>query len=209
MLMLMVARRAGEGERELRRGAWTGWRPTHLLGTRVSGQRLGIVGMGRIGRAVAARASVGFGMQVGYYSRSEVSGLSFAAQRFDDLSALLGRSDFVSLHCPATDETRHLLNERTLRQMPAGGFLINTSRGDVVDESALVAALEEGHLAGAGLDVYAGEPAIEPSLLQRDDVVLLPHLGSATTATREAMGMRVVANVERYLNDGGLLDPVG
>lgn len=199
-LLLSAARRAGEGERHLREGSWTGWRPTHMLGTKVTGKTLGIIGLGRIGRAVARRAHHGFGMKILYYNRTPVP-----AGQIEDLDAelcalerLLARSDFVSLHCPSTPDTRHLLNAGTLALMKPGAFLINSARGDVVDEAALVEALRSGTIAGAGLDVYEGEPAVLPELAQMENIVLLPHLGSATTETRVAMGMRAVANLEAF-----------
>lgn len=201
-LLLSAARRAGEGERHLREGSWTGWRPTHMLGTKVTGKTLGIIGLGRIGRAVARRAHHGFGMKILYYNRTPVP-----ADQIEDLDAelctleqLLARSDFVSLHCPSTPDTRHLLNAETLALMKPGAFLINSARGDVVDESALVDALKSGTIAGAGLDVYDGEPAVRPELATMENVVLLPHLGSATTETRVAMGMRAVANLKAFFN---------
>lgn len=202
LLMLSTLRRAGEGERELRAGRWTGWRPTHLMGTRLTGKTLGVVGLGRIGMAVAQRARDGFGMKVIAWTRSVSKGsagaLERGVERVDTLQELLTRSDVVSLHCPATPATRHLLDAKALAAMPPHAVLINTARGDVVDEPALVAALEAGRIAGAGLDVYENEPSVHPGLLCREDVVLLPHLGSATTETREAMGMRAVANLRAF-----------
>jgi lactate dehydrogenase-like 2-hydroxyacid dehydrogenase len=201
-LLLSAARRAGEGERHVRDGSWTGWRPTHMLGTKVTGKTLGIIGLGRIGQAVARRAHHGFGMKILYYNRTPV-----AADQIEDLDAelctleqLLARSDFVSLHCPSTPETRHILNVETLALMKPGAFLITSARGDVVDEAALVDALRSGTIAGAGLDVYDGEPAVRPELAEMENVVLLPHLGSATTETRVAMGMRAAANLEAFFN---------
>lgn len=194
-LLLMVARRAGAGERELRAGRWQGWRPTHMMGTEVTGASLGIVGMGRIGRALAHKASQGFGMTIHYLGGHAQA---IPAQRHQSLESLLPQCDFVSLHCPSTAATRHLLDAQRLRQMKPSAFLINTARGDVVDEAALVQALAQGHLAGAGLDVFAAEPAVHPGLLDRDDVVLLPHLGSATHRAREAMGFRVKSNLDAF-----------
>jgi lactate dehydrogenase-like 2-hydroxyacid dehydrogenase len=211
LLILAVARRAGEGERELRAGKWTGWRPTHMLGSRVSGKTLGIVGFGRIGRAVAARAHNGFGMKVIYYSRSQADSeteRATGASRSDSLESLLRQSDFVSLHCPATPDTRHLMNEDRLRQMQPHAYLINTSRGDVVDERALVAALGEKRIAGAALDVFDGEPHVNPQLLNREDVVLLPHLGSATVESRVAMGRRAIANIDAFVAQRPLPDRI-
>lgn len=205
LLMLAVARRAGEGERELRAGRWTGWRPTHLLGTRVSGKVLGIVGFGRIGQAVATRAHHGFGMRVLYHSRHAADADTerrTGATRSESLDALLRESDFVSLHTPATAETRHLMNAHRLRSMQRHAFLVNTSRGDVVDEEALIAALDDHAIAGAALDVHEREPLVDPRLLSRDNVVLLPHLGSATVESRVAMGRRALANIDAFLANG-------
>lgn len=202
LLMLATLRRAGEGERELRAGRWTGWRPTHLMGTRLTGKTLGVVGLGRIGMAVAQRARDGFGMKIIAWTRSARPASAGAEERgierVDTLHELLARSDVVSLHCPATPATRHLIDAKALAAMQPHAVLINTARGDVVDEPALVAALEAGQVAGAGLDVYEHEPTVHPGLIIRDDVVLLPHLGSATTETREAMGMRALANLRAF-----------
>ncbi len=201
-LLLSAARRTGEGERHVREGSWTGWRPTHMLGTKVTGKTLGIIGLGRIGRAVARRAHHGFGMKILYYNRTPVPAgqIEYLDAELCTLEQLLARSDFVSLHCPSTPDTRHLLNARTLALMKPGAFLINSARGEVVDEAALVDALRSGTIAGAGLDVYEGEPAVRPELAQMENVVLLPHLGSATTETRVAMGMRAVANLKAFFN---------
>jgi glyoxylate reductase len=203
----MVARRAGEGEREVRSGRWTGWRPTHMVGRPVTGRTLGIVGMGRIGRAVARSAQDGLGMTILYYTRSDVSLDGIRATRLASLEALLARSDFVSLHCPSTPETRHLIDAGRLRRMQPHACLVNTARGDVVDERALAAALREGVIAGAGLDVYEREPAVTPGLLELENVVLLPHLGSATDAARIAMGRRAHANLRAFFA-GGVPDDV-
>ncbi len=201
-LMLAVLRRLGEGERELRAGRWTGWRPTHLMGQRLSGKTLGIVGLGRIGRAVATRAEKGFGMKVLAWSRSKrrLSEASTGIERVNRLEQMLERSDVVSLHCPLVPTTRHLIGAPQFEQMRREAVLINTSRGEVVDEAALVRALEAGRIAGAGLDVYANEPTVPPGLLSREDVVLLPHLGSATRETREAMGMRALTNLIAFFD---------
>ncbi len=209
LLMLAVLRRAGEGERLLRAGKWTGWSPTGMLGARLTGRTIGIVGLGRIGRAVAARARDGFGMRVLAWSRSTTSSDAAARiERVSTLAELLERSDIVSLHCPATPATRHLMGAAELARMPSHAVLINTARGDVVDEAALVAALEAGTIAGAGLDVFEAEPRVHPGLLGREDVVLLPHLGSATFETREAMGMRAVANLDAFFAAAPLPDAV-
>ena len=200
-LMLMCARRAGEGERELRAGDWTGWRPSHLVGSRVTGRTLGIVGMGRIGQATARRARHGFGMRIACYSRSPVPQAvldELQAHQVSDLDELAASVDFLSLHCPATPATHHLIDRRRLALMRRTAFLINGSRGPLVDEQALADALANGRLAGAGLDVYEAEPRICDDLLELDNVVLLPHMGSSTAETRNAMGMRVVENLDRF-----------
>ncbi len=198
-LMLGVLRRLGEGERELRAGRWTGWRPTHHLGRRLTGRTLGIVGYGRIGQAVAHRAHFGFGMPVRWYApRPPRHDGTLLGERADTLEDLLATADVVSLHCPATPETRHLMNGERLARLKPGAVLINTARGDVIDEQALIDALRAGAIAGAGLDVYEREPAIPEALLGMEQVVLLPHLGSATIESREAMGERVVANLAAF-----------
>jgi lactate dehydrogenase-like 2-hydroxyacid dehydrogenase len=200
-LLFMVARRAGEGERHLRAGAWTGWRPTHMMGTQITGKTLGVIGMGRIGRAVAARAHGGFGMRVVFfdeYPPDAETCKSLGAERRETIEEVLAEADFVTLHCPGGGANRHLMNAARFAAMKPGAFLINTARGDVVDEAALVDALEAGTIAGAGLDVYEGEPKVTPDLVRMENVVLLPHLGSATLETRVAMGMRVVQNAEAF-----------
>lgn len=200
-LMLATARRAGEGERELRSGRWTGWRPTHMLATRVNGKTLGLIGIGRIGRAVARRAHLGFGMKIIYhdpYPLSDADTQVLGAERKDSIEAVLRESDFVSLHCPATPETRHLMNAARFAQMRKGSILINTARGDVVNENDLIAALEAGTIGGAGLDVFEKEPSVPAALSSMENVVLLPHLGSATTETRVAMGMRAIDNLAAF-----------
>ncbi|HEU5040315.1 MAG TPA: D-glycerate dehydrogenase [Gemmatimonadales bacterium] len=210
-LLLMVARRAGEGERHVRAKAWTGWRPTHMLGTQVTGKLLGLVGMGRIARAVAQRAHGGFGMRVIFhdpYPPSPEVARSLGAEPRDRLEDVLREADFVSLHCPATPETRHLMNRDRLGLMRPEAYLINTARGDVVDEAALVEALQGRRIAGAGLDVFEREPQVAEALLGMENVVLLPHLGSATTETRVAMGMRAVENLRLFFANQPLRDRV-
>lgn len=202
-LILMVARRAGEGERELRGGRWSGWRPTHMIGTKVSGKTLGLVGMGRIARAVAQRAQHGFGMKIVFFNRSRVAPEQLAgldALQCDTVEDVLAQSDFVSLHCPGGAATRHLIDRRRLAMMRPGAFLINTARGEVVDEEALVEALGSGTIAGAGLDVFEAEPRVNAALPTMENVVLLPHLGSATRETRVGMGMRVLDNVVAFFD---------
>ena len=209
-LMLMLSRRAGEGERELRAGEWAGWRPTHLIGGDMTGKKLGIIGMGRIGKAVARRAHYGFGMEVFFYNRSPVTDCDdMGATQLDTVAALCAASDFVSPHCAATADTFEILDETALAAMRPGAYVVNTARGDVLNEAALVAALQSGAIAGAGLDVYQGEPAINPALLAAPNTVLLPHLGSATLATRNAMGMKVVANARAFVDGTELPDLVG
>jgi lactate dehydrogenase-like 2-hydroxyacid dehydrogenase len=200
-LMLMIARRAGEGERHVRGKQWTGWRPTHMIGTKVTGKTLGVLGFGRIGRAVAHRAHHGFGMKIIFHDPfppSEADIKAVGGEKRDSVEAVLRESDFVTLHCPALPETRHLINAKTLGQMKKTAILVNTARGDVVDEAALVAALRAGTIAGAGLDVFEREPAVTEELLTMDNVVLLPHLGSATMDTRVAMGMKVIENAQAF-----------
>jgi len=210
-LLLMVARRTGEGERQVRGGQWTGWRPTHMLGTHVAGKTLGLVGMGRIARAVARRAHHGFGMKVIYhdpYPPPPDVAAALGAEPRAILEQVLREADFVSLHCPATPETRHLMNRERLAQMRSDAYLINTARGDVVDEAALVEALTSRRLAGAGLDVFEKEPEVTPALLAMENVVLLPHLGSATRETRVAMGMRALENLRLFFKGSPLRDRV-
>lgn len=200
-LLLMCARRAGEGERELRAGDWTGWRPTHLVGTKVAGKTLGIIGFGRIGQEMARRAHFGFGMNILVQNRSRVSAdvlSKFNATQVDTVEDLLPQADFVSLHCPGGAANRHLINGSRLDLMKPTGILINTARGEVVDERALVQSLSFDTIGGAGLDVFDGEPRINPDLLQCDNLVMLPHLGSATKETREGMGFRVLENLEDF-----------
>jgi lactate dehydrogenase-like 2-hydroxyacid dehydrogenase len=197
-LLLMVARRAGDGERELRMGHWTGWRPTHLVGTKVSGKSLGIIGYGRIGEAMARRAHHGFGMDIFVFNRSPVDPerlMQCKAVQVNSIDDLMPRCDFVSLHCPGGDRNRHLIDDRLLQLMKPEAFLINTTRGEVIDEEALYRALMSETIRGAALDVYDGEPAISPALLQCKNLVMLPHLGSATREAREAMGFRVLDNL--------------
>jgi len=209
-LMLMTLRRLGEGERRLRAGAWTGWGPTDFLGHDLHGQSLGLVGFGRIGQAVARRAALGFGMSVRFVTQTRWAkeDLPPHAAQADSLEALLAESQVVSLHLPATADSRHLLNEARLRGMRSGAWLINTARGTIVDEAALVRVLADGHLAGAGLDVFEWEPEVPAGLLALPNVVLLPHMGSATMAAREAMGMRAVANLAAFFAGQPVLDPV-
>ena len=202
-LLLMVARRAGEGERHLRNREWTGWRPTHMMGTSVTGKTLGLIGMGRIARAVATRAANGFNMKIVFHDPFPPKAEDLAGMNATQCASpreVFEKADFVSLHCPGGKDTYHLIGAEAFKAMKSGAFLINTARGDVVDEAALVAALETGEIAGAGLDVFEKEPTVSEGLLAMENVVLLPHLGSATSETRKAMGMRVVENVEAFFN---------
>lgn len=202
-LLLMVARRAGEGERELREGRWTGWRPTHLIGTKVSGATLGIIGFGRIGQAMAQRAHFGFGMKILVQNRSPVPPEVLArynATQVASIEELLPDCDFVSLHCPGGAANRHLINARRLDLMKPTAFLINTARGEVVDEHALAQSLWFNTIGGAGLDVFEREPSVPDALLNANNLVLLPHLGSATRETREAMGCRVLENLTAFFD---------
>ena len=193
-LILAVTRRVAEGDRLIRSRAPWQWRPDFFLGAGLQGKNLGIVGMGRIGRAVARRARA-FGVTVLCNDRARVGDADVLGTAYvADLDEMLSRSDVVTLHCPLTDETRHLLDERRLRLLPRGAFVINTSRGPVIDEAALVMVLESGHLGGAALDVFEREPDVLPALVGRDDVVLLPHLGSATLETRAAMAQLALEN---------------
>lgn len=201
LLLLAAARRAGEAERQLRAGDWAGWRPTHMLGRRVNGAVLGVIGFGRIGAAVARRAHRGLGMQVLYVNPSTPDPSAVAeaaATRCTTIDEVLERSGFVSLHAPARPETRHLLDRRRLGLMRPGSILVNTARGELVDEVALADALESGAIAAAGLDVYEREPVVSSRLLALENVVLLPHIGSATTESRVAMGERLLANLDAF-----------
>lgn len=196
-LMLMAARRAGEGEREVRSRSWRGWRPTHLMGIGLTGRTLGVIGMGRIGQAVAERAALGLGMRVIFVTRNPGTSSPFASRR-ERLEQLFEEADVVSLHAPATSETRHLIDARALGGMRRSAILVNTARGDLVDEEALADALEQGTIRAAGLDVYEHEPAVNPRLLALENVVLLPHLGSATESARVAMGRRALENLRAF-----------
>lgn len=201
-LLLMLARRTGEGERLLRAGQWQGWHPTELLSTKVTGKTLGIIGMGRIGQAMARRCHHGFGMNIIFHNRSLVpieKARDLGARQVTSVEAVLAEADFVSLHCASTPETRHTINAETLAHMKSHAFLINTARGDIVDEEALIVALEAGQIAGAGLDVYEGEPQVPDALKRCEKTVLLPHLGSNSLETREAMGRMVLENVRAFL----------
>lgn len=200
-LMLMCARRLGEGERLLRDGEFRGWAPLFHLGRSVFGKTVGIVGAGRIGQQTGTTMHRGFGCEILYHSRNRRREFEASANaRMVELDELLARSDFVSLHCPLTPATRHLIGAGSLEKMKPTAYLINTARGPVVDEAALVDALEERVIAGAGLDVFEREPLVHPGLIDREDVVLLPHLGSATVEARERMGMMCAQAVVDGIN---------
>jgi gluconate 2-dehydrogenase len=206
-LLLMSARRAGEGERLVRAGLWQGWQPTQLLGQHVSGKSLGIVGMGRIGRAVARRAHFGFGMQVRFFNRAPLPEPGLPARQVATLAEAMA-ADFVVLAVPGGAATQHLIDAAALAAMPAHGHLVNIARGDVIDEAALIAALETGQIAGAGLDVYEHEPTVPARLSALENVTLLPHLGTAAEEVRDAMGMMVVANLAAFAAGQPLPNPV-
>ena len=193
-LILSTCRRAGEGERLVRRGEWTGWTPTQLLGQHVTGKTVGIVGMGRIGQAIARRCRHGFDMRVLYFNRSEKD-LPFSAIRVAKLTDLMARADIVVVAVPGGAATRHLVDAAALAAMRPNGIFVNIARGDVVDEEALIAALQEGRIAGAGLDVYEKEPLVPEALKAMENVTLLPHLGTAALEVREAMGQMALNNV--------------
>lgn len=200
-LMFMVARRAGEGERHLRGNQWTGWRPTHMMGTSITGKTMGFIGMGRIAQATAQRAANGFGMKIIFHdpyppAASDLDG--FTATQCESPDEVFAQADFISLHCPGGDATHHLINADAFSKMQSHAFIINTARGDVIEEQALVNALKTGQIAGAGLDVFEFEPKVSEELAAMENVVLLPHLGSATRETRVAMGMRVIDNLRAY-----------
>jgi len=204
-LILGITRRIVEGDRLIRAGGWKGWALDFMLGSDLRGKQLGVIGFGRIGQAVAARAAA-FGMRVAYQSRKAVGPPDYQPMPYD---RLIATSDIVTLHCPLTDETRHLIDQKSLARMKRSAYLINTSRGPVVDEAALVWALKNRIIAGAALDVYENEPHVHPDLTRLENVVLAPHLGSATTETRTAMADLAVHNVIAVLTGNPALTPVG
>ncbi|MCT4611214.1 MAG: D-glycerate dehydrogenase [Pelagimonas sp.] len=206
-LMLMSARRAGEGERLVRAGDWQGWHPVQMLGLHMTGKHLGIVGMGRIGQAIAKRAHFGFDMQVSYFSRSPKD-LPFEAQQVDDLATLAAQVDMLVAAVPGSPETKHLIGTKVFDAMPSHAHFINISRGDVVDEAALITALQGNTIGGAGLDVYEHEPQVPDALRALDNVVLLPHLGTAALEVREGMGMMALANLQAFVDGAPLPNPV-
>lgn len=195
-----VPRRVREGVELIRSGEWTGWAPTAMLGRKLGGKTLGIVGMGRIGQAVAHRARA-FGLEIAYHNRKrlpEAVERMFGATYVENLDDLVALADILTLHCPSSAESRHMIDARRLELMKEGASLINTARGDLVDQEALIAALESGHLAGAGLDVYPDEPHVDRRLIRHPNVMTLPHIGSATREGREDSGMKVIANIRMW-----------
>ncbi|WP_186387755.1 MULTISPECIES: D-glycerate dehydrogenase [unclassified Stappia] len=201
-LILGVPRRIAEGIKVLEHGEWAGWSPTWMLGRRIWGKRLGIIGMGRIGQAVARRAKA-FGMSIHYHNRRRVSEAveeALEATYWDSLDQMLARMDVVSIHCPHTPATYHLLSARRLKLMKPEAYIVNTARGEVIDEAALIRQLDAGQLAGAGLDVFEHEPAVNPKLIASTKVVLLPHMGSATVEGRIDMGEKVIINIKTFMD---------
>jgi len=202
-LMLMAARRAGEGEREVRANQWEGWRPTHLVGTKLTGKTLGIIGFGRIGQEVAKRAHHGFGMKILVQNRSSIDPSILSqtnAVQINKINDLLPHIDFLSLHCPGGEENRDLIGSAELQLMKKEAILINTARGEVVNDPALIYALKNNIINAAGLDVYNEEPNLNKEYLDCPNAILLPHLGSATNETREAMGFRVIKNLNEFFS---------
>ena len=201
-LILAVPRRLVEADRLVRSGGFTGWTPTGILGQRVRGKKLGIIGMGRIGQAVARRAHA-FGLGVHYHNRRALSApieSELGARYWEDLDAMLGAVDIVSINCPYTPQTHHLFDAERLAKMQSHGILINVSRGEIIDESALAKTLANGSIAGAGLDVYENEPKIDPGLLELPNVILAPHIASATLESRIEMGEKVMINIRAFVD---------
>ena len=208
MLVLMTCRRAGEGERIVRAGKWHGWQPTEFLGMHVTGKTLGIIGMGRIGKAIARRAQGGFGMKVVFHNRSTVAEPGVEAVQLGSVAEVMGAADVVVLAVPGGAETKHLIGAEALAAMKPTGYLVNISRGDVVDEAALIRALEKRQIAGAGLDVYEFEPKVPEALRRLENAVLLPHIGTSALEVREAMGMMAVENVRAFFDGRPVPNPV-
>ncbi|MBL4747778.1 MAG: D-glycerate dehydrogenase [Magnetovibrio sp.] len=209
-LILAVSRRLVEGEKALRAGEWTGWSPTWMLGHRIHGKRLGIVGMGRIGCAVAKRAK-GFGLSVHYHNRARVHEdieKNLEATYWESLDQMLARMDIISVNCPHTPATYHLLSARRLRLMQKHAYIVNTARGEVIDEATLIDLLKSGHIGGAGLDVYENEPHFNKKFLDLKNVTLIPHMGSATVEARIDMGERVLINIKAFIDGYGSPDRV-
>lgn len=208
-LLLMTARRAGEGERLARSGEWTGWHPTQMLGRSVTGRTLGIIGMGRIGQTIARRLHHGFDMQVVFYNRSPVTSLDFPARQLPSIDQVMREADIVVLAVPGGAGTHHLIGAAELQALGPDGIIINIARGDVIDESALIEALQSGHIGAAGLDVYESEPAIPKALRSLDNAVLLPHLGTAVEESRTDMALRALDNLIAFEAGSPLPDRVG
>jgi lactate dehydrogenase-like 2-hydroxyacid dehydrogenase len=198
LLMLGAARRAVEGDRIVRSGAWDFWSPSFMVGKQVSGARLAVVGMGRVGQAFAKKAR-GFDMEIHYYNRTRLpEHLELGAVYHNTLDSLMPMGDFLSLHCPATPETKDLLNAKTIGQLPSGAVVVNTARGALIDEDALIDALKSGHVAAAGLDCFKTEPGGNPAFAEHENVFMMPHIGSATVRTRDAMGFRALDNLDAF-----------
>ena len=201
-LLLAVPRKIIEGENLIRSGTWQGWSPTHMMGRRIWGKRLGIIGMGSIGQAVARRAR-GFGLHIHYHNRNKLPNVieeAHEATYWEDLDQMLPKMDIISVNCPSTTETFHLLSKERLKTLQSHSYIINTSRGKVIDEKALAELLKLGEIAGAGLDVFEREPSVSQELLNAPNTVLLPHMGSATVEARIEMGEKVIVNIQTYLN---------
>ena len=199
-LLLAVPRKIIEGENLIRSGSWQGWSPTHMMGRRIWGKRLGIIGMGSIGQAVARRAR-GFGLHIHYHNRNKLPNVieeAHEATYWDDLDQMLPKMDIISVNCPSTTDTFHLLSKERLKTLQTHSYIINTSRGKVIDEKALAKLLKEGEIAGAGLDVFEREPSVSKELLNAPNTVLLPHMGSATVEARIEMGEKVIVNIQTY-----------
>ena len=208
MLILMSARRASEGERLVRAGQWTGWHPVQMLGQHVTGKTLAIIGMGRIGKAIARRAHFGFGMRIVFFNRSPVADAGMPAVQAATVAEAMAAGDFVVTAVPGGPATRHIIGAGALAAMQPHAHLVNIARGDVVDEAALIAALTERRIAGAGLDVYEREPVVPEALKALNNVTLLPHLGTATSEVRTAMGMMAVENLLAFAEGRALINPV-
>ncbi len=201
-LLLALPRRLVEGEKLVRSGEWTGWSPTSMLGSRIWGKRLGIIGMGHIGSAVARRAR-GYGLSIHYHNRRRVSARlekELQATYWDSLDQMLARMDIISVNCPHTPATFHLLSARRLKLLPSHCYIINTARGEVIDENALTRMLKTKAISGAGLDVFENEPSVNPKLMELDNVILLPHMGSATLEGRIDMGEKVIINIKTFID---------
>lgn len=207
ILILMTARRAGEGERLVRAGLWDGWHPTQMLGMHVTGKTVGIIGMGRIGQAIAARCHYGFGMDVVFFNRSPKLP-AFPAQQLDSIQDVARACDILVIAVPGGADTQHLIGAGTFTAMQPHAIFVNIARGEIVDEAALIAALDAGQIAGAGLDVYEFEPRVPDALIARENVTLLPHLGTATLEVRTAMGLLAVDNLEAFVAGKPLVNPV-